>query len=113
MYTLVVGFGSEAPSSWKFLFSPPLENRLTRCIEYGYILFLEHYGTVCVTDVSNTNECVGKIWHDLSRCMEVCCQFLIGRIAFAADFATCPFSVPTLIVAALVSSGPCGAFGAM
>ena len=37
----------------------------------------------------------------------------IGRVAFAADVATFTLAVPTLIVAALVSSGPCGAFGAM
>ena len=37
----------------------------------------------------------------------------IGRVSFSADVATCPLAVPTLIVVALVSSGPCGAFGAM
>ena len=37
----------------------------------------------------------------------------IGRSAFAAYVATCPLAVPTLIVAVIVSSGPCGAFGAM
>ena len=37
----------------------------------------------------------------------------IDRVAFDADFATCPLDVPTLLVAALVSSGPCTAFGAM
>ena len=37
----------------------------------------------------------------------------IGRVAFAADVATCTLAVPTLIVSALVSSGPYGAFGAM
>ena len=37
----------------------------------------------------------------------------IGSVAFAADVATCPFSVPTLILVALVSSYPCGAFGAI
>ena len=37
----------------------------------------------------------------------------IGRVAFAADVVTCPLAVPTLIVAALLSSSPCGAFGAM
>ena len=35
----------------------------------------------------------------------------IGRVAFAADVATWPFYVPAFIVVALVSSGPCGAFG--
>ena len=34
----------------------------------------------------------------------------ICRVAFAADVATCPLDVPTLIVAEIVSSGPCGAF---
>ena len=34
----------------------------------------------------------------------------IDRVAFAADVATCPLDVPTLIVAEIVSSGPCGAF---
>ena len=37
----------------------------------------------------------------------------IGRVAFAADDSTCPLDVPTLIVSTLVSSGPCGAVGAM
>ena len=37
----------------------------------------------------------------------------IGRVAFAADVATFPLAVPTSVVAALVSSGPCGAFGTM
>ena len=37
----------------------------------------------------------------------------IGRVDFAADVATCPLAVPTLIVAVLVSSIPCGAFGAI
>ena len=37
----------------------------------------------------------------------------IRRVAFAADIATCPFAVPTLIISALVSSGPCGAFESM
>ena len=37
----------------------------------------------------------------------------IGRVAFAADVATCPFAVPNFIVVSLVSSGPCGAFGAI
>ena len=46
LYTPVVGFESEAPKSWKFLLSPTLENRLTLWREYGYILFLEHYGAV-------------------------------------------------------------------
>ena len=40
-------------------------------------------------------------------------NFGIVRVDFAADVATCPLAVPTLIVAALVSSGPCGAFGEM
>ena len=35
----------------------------------------------------------------------------IGRVYFAADIATCPLAVPTSVVAALVSSGPCGEFG--
>ena len=39
--------------------------------------------------------------------------FGIDRVAFATDVANCPLAVPTNIVAALVSSGPCGAFGAM
>ena len=38
-------------------------------------------------------------------------NFGIGRVAFADYVATFPFAVPTLIVAALVSSGTCGAFG--
>ena len=37
----------------------------------------------------------------------------IGRVDFAADVSTCPLAVPTVIVPALVSSGPCGAVGAM
>ena len=37
----------------------------------------------------------------------------IGRVDFSADVSTCPLAVPTLIVAALVSSGPCGAFESM
>ena len=37
----------------------------------------------------------------------------IVRVAFADDVETFTFTVPTLIVAALVSSGPCGAVGAM
>ena len=37
----------------------------------------------------------------------------IGSAAFAADVATCPFAVPILILVALVSSGPCGAFDAI
>ena len=37
----------------------------------------------------------------------------IGSIAVDDYFSTCPFSVPTLIVASLVSGGPCGADGAM
>ena len=37
----------------------------------------------------------------------------IGRVTFAADVETFTLDVPTLIVAALVSSGPCGAFGTM
>ena len=37
----------------------------------------------------------------------------IGRVAFATGVANFPLAVPTLIVAALVSSGPCGASGAM
>ena len=37
----------------------------------------------------------------------------IGSVDFSADVATCPFAVPTLILVALVSSGPCGAFGAI
>ena len=38
---------------------------------------------------------------------------VIGRVSVAADVATCPLDVPTLIVSALVSSGPSGAFGEM
>ena len=37
----------------------------------------------------------------------------IESVAFASDVATLPFSVPTLILVALVSSVPCGAFGAI
>ena len=37
----------------------------------------------------------------------------IVRVDFAADVSTCPISVHILIVAALVSGGPCGAVGAM
>ena len=37
----------------------------------------------------------------------------IGSVAFAADVFTCPFAVPTLVLVALVYSGPCGAFGAI
>ena len=35
----------------------------------------------------------------------------ISRVAFDADVETCPLAVPNSIVVALVSSGPCGAFG--
>ena len=34
-------------------------------------------------------------------------------MVFAADVATCIFSVPTLILLVLVSNGPCGAFCAI
>ena len=37
----------------------------------------------------------------------------IGRVDFAADVSTCPLDVLTLILSALVSSGPCGTVGAM
>ena len=37
----------------------------------------------------------------------------IGRVDFSADVSTFPLAVPTLIVAALVSGGPCGAVGEM
>ena len=37
----------------------------------------------------------------------------ICSVEFAADNATCPFAVPTLNLVALVSSGPCGSFGAI
>ena len=37
----------------------------------------------------------------------------IDSVAVAAYVATCPFAVPTFIVLALLSSGPCGAFGAI
>ena len=37
----------------------------------------------------------------------------IGRVAFDDYFSTCQLAMPTLIVAALVSGGPCGAVGAM
>ena len=37
----------------------------------------------------------------------------IGSVAFAADVSTCPFDVPTLVLVSLVSSDPCGAFGAI
>ena len=37
----------------------------------------------------------------------------IDSVDFAVDIATCPFAVPILILLALVSSGPCGAFGAI
>ena len=33
----------------------------------------------------------------------------MGSVYFADEFFTCPFAVPTLIVAALVSAGPCDA----
>ena len=35
-------------------------------------------------------------------------KFGIGSIAVAENFSTCPFSMPTLIVEAFVSGGPCG-----
>ena len=37
----------------------------------------------------------------------------ICRVSFYADVSTFPLTVTTLIVAALVYSGPCGAVGAM
>ena len=37
----------------------------------------------------------------------------IRSVAFAADVDTCPFDVPTLILVAIVSSGPCCVFGAI
>ena len=37
----------------------------------------------------------------------------MGSVAFADEFSTCPFAVPTLIVEALVSGGPCGGDRAM
>ena len=37
----------------------------------------------------------------------------IGSIAVDKNVSTCKFYVPTLIVAALVSGGPCGADGVM
>ena len=40
-------------------------------------------------------------------------NFRIFRVAFTPDVVTFPLAVPTLIVAALLSSGPCGVFGAM
>ena len=38
---------------------------------------------------------------------------MISSMAFAVDFATCTFAVPYMILIVLVSSGPCGAFGAI
>ena len=37
----------------------------------------------------------------------------INSVAFAVDIATYPFSVPTLILLVIVSSGTCSAFGAI
>ena len=37
----------------------------------------------------------------------------MGIVALADDCSTCPFDVPTFIVAALVSGGPCGSDGAI
>ena len=37
----------------------------------------------------------------------------IVGVSFTADVATFPLAVPTLIIAELVYSGPCGAFGAI
>ena len=35
----------------------------------------------------------------------------IGSVDYAVDVATCTFAVPTLIILALISIGPCGVFG--
>ena len=37
----------------------------------------------------------------------------MGSVSVADDFSTFPLAVPTIIFAALVSGGPCGADGAM
>ena len=76
------------------------------------MLFLEHDSTVHITDGSNTNECVGKLWHDVSVVGKSAANCRIVRVSFAADVSTCPLAVPNLIIASLVFSVPCGAVGA-
>ena len=53
---------------------------------------------------------VGMMYHVVGKSAV---NFGIGSVASAVDVATCPFSVPTLILVALMSSVPCGAFGAI
>ena len=46
------------------------------------------------------------VWKSAANCG-------IGRVHFSADVSTFPLAVPTLMLAALMSSSPCGEFGAM
>ena len=82
------------------------ESTVTSCFLKNTVQFVPQMGPTPISvlvKVGMMYPVVGKYYTNCGIC----------RVAFAADVSTCPFSVPTFIAVALVSSGPCGAFGAI
>ena len=79
---------------------------VTSCFLNTTVQFASQMGPTPISGLGN----VGMIYPVVGNYAANCG---IGSVAFAADVYTCPFDVPTLILVALVSSSPCGAFGAI
>ena len=85
---------------------PSVDMTVTSCFLKTNVQFASQMGPIPISVFVN----VGMMYPVVGKSAANCG---IGSVAFAVDIATCPFYVPTLILLALVSSGTCGAFGAI
>ena len=79
---------------------PSGENMFTSCFLNTTVQLESHMGPTPISVLVK----VGIMYPVVGKSSANCG---IGRVAFAADVATCPLSVPTLIVLTLVASVPC------
>ena len=113
LYSPVVGFERNLHSRGSFvyihpcrIFVPSGESTVASFLLNTTVQFASHMGPTPMSILVKYGMMYPVVGKSAANCG-------IGGVDFAADVATCPLAVPTLIVAALVSSGPCGAFGAM
>ena len=85
---------------------PSGESTVTSCFLNTTVQFASQMGPTPISVLVK----VGMMYPVVGKSAASCG---IDSVAFAAYVATCPFAVPTFIVLALLSSGPCGAFGAI
>ena len=90
---------------WKICL-PSGDRTVTSCFLNTTVQFASQMGPTPISVLVNVGMMYPVVGQSAANCG-------IVSVAFAAYVATCPFAVPTLILVALMSSGPYGAFGAI